>query len=119
MVNGNRIQLQQVLVNLILNGNQAMSGLPRGDRRLHIATAFDGEEVRVWVEDHGPGIDADKLDQVFEPLATWKPGGIGMGLAISNSIIQGHRGQMWAENRQEGGARVGFSVPVLKQGRQA
>ncbi len=119
MVNGNRIQLQQVLVNLILNGNQAMSHLEADDRRLHIATAFDGEEVRVWVEDHGPGIDADKLDEIFQPLATWKPGGTGMGLAISNSIIQGHRGRMWAENRQEGGARVGFSLPVPKQDRQA
>ncbi len=119
MVNGNRIQLQQVLVNLILNGNQAMSHSEADDRRLHIATAFDGEEVRVWVEDHGPGIDVDKLDEIFEPLATWNPGGTGMGLAISNSIIQGHRGRMWAENRQEGGARVGFSLPVLKQDRQA
>ena len=118
-VDGNRIQLQQVLVNLILNGNQAISRSEADDRRLHIATAFDGEEVRVWVEDHGPGIDADKLDQIFEPLATWNPGGTGMGLAISNSIIQGHRGRMWAENRQEGGARVGFSLPVLKQDRQA
>ena len=112
MVNGNRIQLQQVLVNLILNGNQAMSQSEADDRRLHIATAFDGEEVRVWVEDHGPGIDADKLDEIFQPLTTWKPGGTGMGLAISNSIIQGHRGRMWAENRQEGGARVGFSLPL-------
>jgi len=64
------------------------------------------------VEDSGPGIDPDQLDRIFEPLATWKPGGTGMGLAISNSIIKAHGGRMWAENRPEGGARVGFALPV-------
>jgi PAS domain S-box-containing protein len=112
---GNRIQIQQVLVNLITNGIQAMSGAERVDRRIRIATAYGANEARVWVEDCGPGIDPDKLDRVFEPLSTWKPGGTGMGLAISNSIIEGHGGRMWAENRPEGGARVGFVLPVLKE----
>ena len=119
MVNGNRIQIEQVLVNLIMNGNQAMSGKARNDRRLHIGTAYDANEVKVWVEDCGTGIDADKIDRIFEPLATWKPGGTGMGLAISNSIIEAHGGKIWAENRPEGGARVGFALPVLKEGEQA
>jgi signal transduction histidine kinase len=117
-VNGNRIQIQQVLVNLIMNGIQAMSGTARDDRRLHIATAHDANEVRVWVEDCGQGIDADKIDRIFVPLATWKPGGMGMGLAISNSIIEAHGGRMWAENRAEGGARVGFAVPVPETGQR-
>jgi signal transduction histidine kinase len=118
MVHGNGIQIQQVLVNLVMNGIQAMSGTARDDRRIHIATAYNANEVKAWVEDKGPGIDANKIDRIFEPLATWKPGGTGMGLAISNSIINAHRGRMWAENRPEGGARVGFALPVLREGQQ-
>jgi signal transduction histidine kinase len=118
-VDGNRVQLQQVLVNLIMNGIQSMSGLARDDRRLRIATAYDANEVKAWVEDNGPGIDPANIDNIFEPLATWKPGGTGMGLAIGNSIIGAHGGKMWAENRPEGGARVGFSLPVGKGGQQA
>ena len=116
IVNGNRVQIQQVLVNLMVNGIQAMAGLAREDRRLHVATVYDGNEVRAWVEDRGPGIDQDKLDRIFEPLATWKPGGTGMGLTISNSIIQAHGGRMWAENKPEGGASVGFALFVPKAG---
>jgi signal transduction histidine kinase len=119
MVNGNRIQLQQVLVNLIMDSEQAMSDVARDDRQLHITTTYDANEVKVWVEDCGPGIDADKIDRIFEPMTTWKPGGTGMGLAIGNSIIEAHGGRMWAENRLEGGARVGFVLPVLKEGKQA
>ena len=116
VVNGNRIQIQQVLVNLIMNGIQAMDGIARENRRLHIATAREMNKVKVWIDDDGRGIDTDKIDRIFEPLATWKPGGTGMGLAISNSIIQSHGGRMWAENRPEGGARVGFALLVQKEG---
>jgi PAS domain S-box-containing protein len=111
-LNGNRIQIQQVLVNLVMNSNQAMSDKARDDRRIHIVTAYDGNEVKAWVEDSGTGIDPDRIDQIFEPLATWKPGHTGMGLAISKTIIKSHGGRMWAENRPEGGARVGFALPV-------
>jgi PAS domain S-box-containing protein len=116
LVNGNKIQIQQVLVNLITNGIQAMQGLADENRRLHIATAHDSDEVKVWVGDRGPGIDPDNIDRVFEPLATWKPGGTGIGLAISNSIIQAHEGRMFAENKADGGAVVGFVLPVLRGG---
>jgi PAS domain S-box-containing protein len=119
LVHGNRIQIQQVLVNLIMNGIQAMGDMARDDRRLHIATIYDENEVRARVEDSGPGIDVDKIDSIFEPLVTWKSGGTGMGLAISNSIIEAHGGRMCAENRSEGGARVGFTLPVLKGGKEA
>jgi two-component system sensor kinase FixL len=118
MVYGNRTQIQQVLVNLVMNGEQAMSGLGREGRRLRVVTAGDANEVKAWVEDTGPGIDADKIDRIFEPLATWKPGGTGMGLAISSSIITAHGGTMFAENRPEGGARVGFVLPALEEGRR-
>ena len=114
-VSGNRVQIQQVLVNLITNGIQAMAGLAKDDHQLCVATAYVENEVRVWVEDCGPGVDADQLDHIFKPLATWKPGGTGMGLAISNSIIEGHGGRMFAENRPEGGARVGFVLAVLEE----
>jgi len=119
LVNGNRIQIQQVLVNIIMNGIQVMGDTARDDRRLHIATVYDENEVKAWVDDCGLGIDVDKIDSIFEPLATWKSGGTGMGLAISNSILEAHGGKMWAENRPEGGARVGFTLPVLKGGKEA
>ncbi len=111
-VNGNSVQIQQVLVNLIMNGVQAMSSVPRDERLIRVATASEENEVIVWVEDRGPGIDRDKIERIFEPLATWKPGGTGMGLALSNSIIEAHGGKLWAENRPNGGARVGFAIPV-------
>jgi PAS domain S-box-containing protein len=115
MVKGNRVQIQQVLLNLIMNGNQAMSGMAQEDRHLHLETACDEKEVMVWVEDSGPGIDADKIDRIFEPLTTWKSGGTGMGLAMSQSIVRTHQGRIWAQNRPEGGARVGFTLPLLKE----
>jgi PAS domain S-box-containing protein len=115
MLKGNKIQIQQVLVNLIMNGNQAMDSIPRDKRRLNIITKYETNNIKAWVEDSGPGIDPDKIDNIFEPLATWKSGGTGMGLAISNSIIEAHGGKMWAENIPTGGARVGFSLPVLKE----
>jgi signal transduction histidine kinase len=111
-VKGNNVQIQQVLFNLIMNGVQAMGSVPRGERLVRVATALRENEVMVWVEDRGPGIDRDKIDRIFEPLATWKPGGTGMGLAISHSIIVAHGGRMWAENVPDGGARVGFAIPV-------
>ena len=115
VVEGNRIQLQQVLVNLTLNGIEAMRNLPDEDRDLLLAAEDAGDEVRVWLEDRGPGIDEDRIAHIFEPLATWKTGGTGMGLAVSNAIVQSHGGTMWAENLPRGGARVGFDLPVRKE----
>lgn len=117
-VNGNKVQIQQVLVNLILNSNQAMRDVAKKKRRLHLASTSDGNEVRVCVEDSGKGIKTEIIDKIFEPLATWNQGGTGMGLAISQSIIESLGGKMWAENRQEGGARVGFVIPAMKGGGQ-
>jgi len=114
-VDGNRIQIQQVLVNLIMNAVQAMAETPRDERDLSIETSSDATEVRVSIVDRGEGIHPEKIDTIFEPLATWKPGGTGMGLSISSSIIRAHGGRMWAENRPEGGARVGFALPVLTE----
>jgi PAS domain S-box-containing protein len=114
-VRGNRIQIQQVLVNILMNAMQAMSSHEKQDRQIHVETILEGNEIKVLVEDNGPGIDPDNIDRIFEPLATWKPGGTGMGLAISNAIIKAHGGRMISENRSEGGARVGFVIPLTKE----
>jgi PAS domain S-box-containing protein len=116
LLNGNKVQIQQVLVNLITNGIEAMRDVAEDDRRLHVSTVHDTTTVKVWVEDCGPGIAADKVDRIFEPLATWKPGGTGLGLAVSNSIIEAHEGNMFVENRPAGGARVGFALPLPRGG---
>ena len=113
-VKGNRIQIQQVLLNLNNYGHDAMAGIDEASRCLHIATELKTNEIIVSVADSGPGIDADRIERIFQPLATWKPGGTGMGLAISNSIVRAHGGRMWAENRPEGGARMSFSIPLPK-----
>jgi len=113
-VTGNRIQLQQVLLNLILNGQEAMSQVEVSSRRLCITAGIRANEAVVSVSDSGVGIAPKIVDAIFEPLATWKPGGTGMGLAISDSIIRAHGGSMWAENLPEGGAKVGFAIPALK-----
>jgi signal transduction histidine kinase len=102
IVNGNGSQLQQVLVNLIMNGVEAMADNVRDDRKLHIVTLQEKAKVKVWVDDNGSGISTDKIDKIFEPLVTWK------------SIIRAHKGKMWAENKPEGGARVGFIIPLYK-----
>ena len=112
---GNRVQIQQVIVNLVINAIQAVQDFERGLRRVRIKTTRRGGEISVWVQDRGPGIDTDRVEQIFQPLATWKPGGTGMGLAISNAIILAHGGRMTAENRPGGGASVGFTLPVPEE----
>ena len=114
ILNGNKVQIQQVLVNLIINGIQAMENNNLDSRLIQIQTTYNDKEVSTSVIDYGIGIDPDKIDSIFEPLATWKSGGTGMGLAISNSIVESHGGRMWAENRPAGGALVGFSLPLIK-----
>ena len=113
-VRGNAVQLQQVLLNVIQNAYEAMNGVKGARIRIRGAIDPEASEVTVVVEDDGPGIDADRIESIFEPLVTSKPGGTGMGLAISRSIIKAHDGRLWAENRPEGGARVAFAIPAPK-----
>ncbi len=115
VISGNKVQIEQVLVNLILNGIESMDTKERQDRKLLIRCSSKGNEVKMFIEDKGLGIDSEIIDSIFEPLATWKPNGTGMGLAISNTIIQAHGGRMFAKNRTHGGARVGFILPVIKE----
>jgi C4-dicarboxylate-specific signal transduction histidine kinase len=114
-VSGNRVQLQQILINMINNSWQAMQQVAETDRWLSINTAFgDDGQVVVCLEDNGPGIDPAILESIFEPLTTSKQDGLGMGLAISNSIMQAHGGRIWAENNPKGGARIIFSLPAME-----
>nr|WP_245928198.1 PAS domain-containing protein [Bosea psychrotolerans] len=103
-----RIQIQQVLVNLIRNGLEAME--PTQHRALHIRCARTGDLLRTEVRDTGVGIDVP--DKVFEPFFSTKSNGMGMGLAISRTIIESHGGRLWAENNQPSGATFVFTLPV-------
>jgi PAS domain S-box-containing protein len=111
-VDGDRVQLQQVLLNLILNAVEAMSTVEAGPRELLITTEpTETGGVVVTVGDSGPGIDQDHLDRVFQAFYTTKSGGIGMGLSISRSIIDAHGGRLWADVNASGGAVLRFSLP--------
>ncbi|HSB70977.1 MAG TPA: PAS domain S-box protein [Candidatus Methylomirabilis sp.] len=111
-VRGDRVQLQQVLLNLVLNGMEAMEAQPPAARRLRIQTLPAGPAVRVAVQDRGPGLPPEKLETVFDAFFTTKAQGMGMGLAISRSILEAHGGRIWAENNPEQGATFWFSLPV-------
>jgi PAS domain S-box-containing protein len=115
-VEGDRVHLQQVLLNLILNGMDALNGAAAEDRRVRVAVRRDGDQtVEIAVSDAGPGIPAEALAHVFDPFVTTKPNGMGMGLAISRTIIEAHGGRIWAENRNGGGAAFRFTLPIAKE----
>jgi len=112
---GDRVQLQQVLLNLFLNGIAAMSQQPPKMRRLSVqARTGEGRTVKVSVLDSGPGIPGDSLARVFEPFYSTKPEGMGMGLAVSKTIIEAHQGRIWAENYPGGGACLSFTLPTCE-----
>ncbi|MFL9913383.1 ATP-binding protein [Paraburkholderia sp. RL17-337-BIB-A] len=111
LILGDRVQLQQVLVNLIINGLQSMASV-NGRRELIVQSRLDPDgNVVVAVKDSGAGIQEANLPQLFEPFFTTRSSGMGMGLAISSSIVEAHRGQIWASNNPEGGATFSFSLP--------
>ena len=111
-VRGDRVQVQQVVLNLILNAVEAMGSVGEGPRQLSIRTELsDDKGVLVAVRDSGPGIDPKHLDQVFKPFHTTKPSGMGMGLAICQSIIAAHGGRLWAETNPDRGAIFQFTLP--------
>jgi two-component system sensor kinase FixL len=112
-----RIQLQQVILNLMSNGADAMDGVPLDARRLIVRTSLDGAgHVRVSVSDTGPGIEEENPDRIFEPFFTTKPQGLGVGLPICRTIIEAHGGRLWAEADPEGGAAFTFSLPCASEG---
>lgn len=115
---GDRIQLQQVVVNLIMNAIQAMTQLAPADRRISVRTMLkDSETVCCSIEDSGPGIDRDHLPRLFDSFFTTKETGMGMGLAICRSIVEAHSGSIRADNNSSlGGARFSFDLPGLPAG---
>jgi C4-dicarboxylate-specific signal transduction histidine kinase len=115
-VQGDRIQLQQVVLNLILNAVEAMGSVAAGARELLISTEqSQTNDLLVAVRDSGPGIDLEHLERVFEAFYTTKSGGVGMGLSICRSIIDAHGGRLWAEAHKLRGAIFQFTVPSAEK----
>jgi two-component system, LuxR family, sensor kinase FixL len=113
---GDRIQLQQVVLNLITNAIEAMKGFGERPRELLVTSGqHDLNGVLVTVRDSGPGLERDKVDHLFDAFYTTKPDGIGMGLAISRSIIEAHGGRLWATSNVPGGAVFQFRLPAEGQ----
>ena len=118
VIEGDRIQLQQVLLNLINNAAQAMSAAEVESRELVISTSkTDRDDIVVAVRDSGPGLDPANPQRAFEAFYTTKPGGLGMGLSICRSIIEAHGGRLWASANMPRGATFQFTLPVQGGGR--
>src|ERR1700678_298098 len=114
LVVGDRIQLQQVILNLMLNGIEAMSGVNDRSRRLVVRSRMqDAEQIRVSIEDCGIGVTEKNISRLFEPFFTTRSQGIGMGLPISRSIVEAHGGRLWAESTVNQGSVFQFTLPKL------
>jgi signal transduction histidine kinase len=112
-VQGDRVQLQQVMLNLIVNAIQSMSGVEDGNRELHVSTVgIEPEGMCVAVRDTGPGLSPQSLSRLFEPFYTTKPEGMGLGLSICRSIIEAHGGRLWAIPCEPQGALFQFTIPA-------
>ena len=111
---GDRVQLQQVVLNLLVNAFDAMQDAPARERKVVVRAESNGAgTVKISVRDQGTGLTSDTLDKVFQPFYTTKREGLGMGLTISRSIIESHGGQLWAESNADRGATFYFTVPVM------
>lgn len=116
-IQGDRVQLQQVILNLLINAIEAMSAMSEGPRELIISTAkTDSEGVLVAVRDLGPGLAPESVERLFESFYTTKPGGLGMGLSICRSIIEAHHGRLWATANTPHGAIFQFTLPPYSSG---
>ena len=111
-INGDRVQLQQVVLNLLLNAVEAMGSTETGARELLISTGQERTGLLVAVRDSGPGIDSLHLEHVFEAFYTTKSSGMGMGLSICRSIIDAHGGRLWAEANEPRGTIFQFTLPA-------
>jgi C4-dicarboxylate-specific signal transduction histidine kinase len=109
-----RIQIQQVLLNFIINASQSIERDGASKKTIDINQTFKEENVIISVRDYGRGIDESIKDVVFKPFVTSKIEGMGIGLAICRSIIEDHNGKIWAENKKDGGAEFSFSLKIFK-----
>jgi PAS domain S-box-containing protein len=113
---GDRIQVQQVVLNLILNAIEAMSGIDEAQRRLLVSTERNGSDgILVAVRDSGVGLDSNSVAHLFQPFFTTKPSGMGMGLSICRSIIEAHGGRVWASPNSPRGATFQFTLPAHRE----
>jgi signal transduction histidine kinase len=116
LIPGDRVQLQQVILNLIMNAVEAMSGIRDGSRGLLIGTGKDASDrVLVAVQDSGPGLDPESCERLFDSFYTTKPGGMGMGLSICRSIVEAHGGRIWSTPNAGPGITVQFTLPINGQ----
>jgi PAS domain S-box-containing protein len=114
-IKGDRTQLQQVIVNLIMNAIEAMDTFPTSARTLRVVSEFDEKgDVFASIEDTGPGIAAGLLERIFDPMFTTKPTGLGLGLSICHSIIDGHAGRLWVVPNPIGGSIFRFCLPSIR-----
>ena len=114
---GNQVELRQVMLNLLMNAIEAMASCASGERHLELSTWSEAPEtVRVAISDSGPGLKGEGMGRAFEPFYTTKPTGMGMGLAISRSIIEGHRGKLWVVNNSGRGATFHLALPAISEG---
>jgi two-component system sensor kinase FixL len=117
LVRGDRVHLQQVLLNLILNGLDAVKDAADEHRCVMIRARVDGDGmIEVAVSDAGHGISPENLKHLFEPFFTTKENGMGMGLSVSRNLIKAHGGRLWAENNAARGATFRFTIPPAKEG---
>jgi signal transduction histidine kinase len=112
-VYGDRIQLQQVVLNLITNAVEVVAELSHDRRSIILRTQATDQGVQVAVRDFGTGIDPSRLDDIWEPFFTTKKAGLGMGLSICRSIIRAHEGRIWAENNPDWGTTFAFEIPAM------
>ena len=115
VVQGDRVELQQVLLNLMLNGCEAMADCDPSERQLLITSGMENGAVGVSVTDRGGSIPEERIEQVFEPFFTTKANGMGLGLSVCRNIVKAHRGNIWVTNSAEGGATFHFSLPARSQ----
>ena len=116
LITANRVQLQQVILNLLRNASDAMAGVDDGRRQLLIRTARDeGDRVRLTVQDVGVGLEAHLMDKLFQAFYTTKSSGMGIGLSVSRSIIERHGGRLWGESNDGPGATFAFSIPRVPE----
>jgi signal transduction histidine kinase len=116
-VTDDRVQLQQVILNLLLNASEAMSDVDDRPRQLVIRTERDdGDRVRLTVQDAGVGFEPHDVERLFEAFYTTKRGGMGIGLSVSRSIIESHHGRLWAAPNAGPGATAAFSIPSAQEG---
>jgi signal transduction histidine kinase len=109
---GDKIAIQQVILNLLINAAQAMQDVGSESRQITVRTAHDAGFVDLTVEDGGVGLEDDQLRRIFDPFFTSRPGGIGMGLSISQSIVQSHGGEIWATQNADRGATFHVRLPI-------